>query len=191
MRGRGRKPSRAAPQRLRSRSNHPLRRHPARRAGIPVLSRGGSRTPRRLWRRADRVRPRSPRAWAWADLMRRVFDLDVLVCPRCGGRMSVIATIEATDVARWRLCELVPGSPRAEHHALARFNVALPRSHPPVRRPVVPDRHPCGSTAGTVMTTRRRPLAGAVLAKVRASSAGHGLDRLAACHSISKAASLP
>ena len=32
--------------------------------------------------------------------MRRVFDLDVLQCPRCGGRMSVIATIEAADVLR-------------------------------------------------------------------------------------------
>jgi hypothetical protein len=32
--------------------------------------------------------------------MRRVFDLDVLECPRCGGRMSVIATIEAADVLR-------------------------------------------------------------------------------------------
>jgi hypothetical protein len=32
--------------------------------------------------------------------MRRVFDIDVLQCPRCGGRMSVIATIEATDVLR-------------------------------------------------------------------------------------------
>ena len=32
--------------------------------------------------------------------MRRVFDLDVLACPRCGGRMSVIATIEAPYVLR-------------------------------------------------------------------------------------------
>lgn len=45
-------------------------------------------------------RPEKPRDWTWADLMRRVFDLDVLLCPRCGGRMSVIATIEATDVLR-------------------------------------------------------------------------------------------
>jgi len=30
--------------------------------------------------------------------MRRVFELDVLACPRCGGRMSVIATIEAGNV---------------------------------------------------------------------------------------------
>ncbi|MBI3637331.1 MAG: transposase [Candidatus Rokubacteria bacterium] len=48
-------------------------------------------------------RPRAaekPRDWAWADLVRRVFDIDVLACPRCGGRMSVIATIEAGDVMR-------------------------------------------------------------------------------------------
>jgi hypothetical protein len=44
--------------------------------------------------------PEKPRDWRWADLMRRVFDLDVLECPRCGGRMSVIATIEAADVLR-------------------------------------------------------------------------------------------
>jgi hypothetical protein len=26
--------------------------------------------------------------------MRRVFDLDVLACPRCGGRLRLIATVE-------------------------------------------------------------------------------------------------
>jgi hypothetical protein len=26
--------------------------------------------------------------------MRRVFDLDVLACPRCGGRVRVIATVQ-------------------------------------------------------------------------------------------------
>jgi hypothetical protein len=53
-----------------------------------------------------RSRAEKPRDWAWADLMRRVFDLDVLVCPRCGGHMSVIATIEATDVLRKILAHL-------------------------------------------------------------------------------------
>jgi len=32
--------------------------------------------------------------------MRRVFDLDVCACARCGGRMSVIATIEAGELIR-------------------------------------------------------------------------------------------
>ena len=26
--------------------------------------------------------------------MRRVFDLDVLACPRCGGRLRVLATVQ-------------------------------------------------------------------------------------------------
>jgi len=41
--------------------------------------------------KADRARPRYR---AWADLMRRAFEADVLACPRCGGRMVVLATIE-------------------------------------------------------------------------------------------------
>ena len=36
----------------------------------------------------------TPGAWTWAALMRRVFDLDVLACPRCGGRLRVIATVQ-------------------------------------------------------------------------------------------------
>jgi hypothetical protein len=40
------------------------------------------------------------RYWAWADLMRRAFEVDVLACPRCGGRMQLIATIEDPAVIR-------------------------------------------------------------------------------------------
>ena len=36
----------------------------------------------------------TPGAWTWAALMRRVFDLDVLACPRCGGRLRVLATVQ-------------------------------------------------------------------------------------------------
>jgi hypothetical protein len=35
-----------------------------------------------------------PQYRAWADLMRRAFETDVLACPRCSGRMVVLATIE-------------------------------------------------------------------------------------------------
>jgi len=42
------------------------------------------------------VRPR----FCWAELMRRVFELDVLACPDCGGRMTVIAEINDRRVAR-------------------------------------------------------------------------------------------
>ena len=38
------------------------------------------------------------RHWAWAALMRRAFDIDVLACPRCGGRLRSVATVEAPDV---------------------------------------------------------------------------------------------
>jgi len=40
------------------------------------------------------------RHWTWANLMGRAFDLDVLACPRCGGRMVLIATIEEPLVVR-------------------------------------------------------------------------------------------
>ena len=42
---------------------------------------------------ATRQRAR-PKYRAWADLMRRTFETDVLACPRCGGRMTVLATID-------------------------------------------------------------------------------------------------
>jgi hypothetical protein len=33
-------------------------------------------------------------AWTWPALMRRMFGLDVLACPRCGGRLRVIAAVQ-------------------------------------------------------------------------------------------------
>ena len=51
--------------------------------------------------------PGKPRYWAWADLMRRAFELDVLACPRCGGRMRLLlATIEDPRVIRRILARL-------------------------------------------------------------------------------------
>ena len=50
--------------------------------------------------------PANPRDWAWATLMRRAFELDVLACPRCGGRMRLLATIEDTRVIRQILAHL-------------------------------------------------------------------------------------
>src|SRR5437870_1593204 len=32
--------------------------------------------------------------------MRRAFDIDVLACPRCGGRLRLIATVEDADAIR-------------------------------------------------------------------------------------------
>ncbi len=33
------------------------------------------------------------RGWRWAQLMRRAFDIDVLACPVCGGRLRLIALV--------------------------------------------------------------------------------------------------
>ena len=36
----------------------------------------------------------TPRHWSWAKLMHRAFEIDVLACPQCGGRLRLIATVE-------------------------------------------------------------------------------------------------
>lgn len=36
----------------------------------------------------------------WAKLPRKVFSLDVLACPQCGGRMELLAFIAEASVAR-------------------------------------------------------------------------------------------
>jgi hypothetical protein len=43
-------------------------------------------------------RPRANRLWA--ELMQRSFGFDVLACPRCGGRLELIALIENAPVIR-------------------------------------------------------------------------------------------
>jgi hypothetical protein len=39
-----------------------------------------------------------PRHFPWADLLRRTFEIDVLACPDCGGRLRLLATIEHPEV---------------------------------------------------------------------------------------------
>ncbi len=41
-----------------------------------------------------------PRRLAWAELLRRVFAVDVLECPRCGGRMRLLAAIQPPHVTQ-------------------------------------------------------------------------------------------
>ena len=40
------------------------------------------------------------RNYRWAELMKRVFDLDVLKCPNCHGQMRPVAEIEDPVIAR-------------------------------------------------------------------------------------------
>ena len=60
----------------------------------------------------------------WADLMRRSFGFDVLVCPRCGGRLRLIALIEEASVIQRVLRHL--GLP-------TEIPEALPARAPPLR----------------------------------------------------------
>ncbi len=55
----------------------------------------------------DEAREQSKaRSWSWAALMHRAFAIDVLACPRCGGRMHLIATIHDPAVIREILARL-------------------------------------------------------------------------------------
>jgi hypothetical protein len=45
----------------------------------------------------DRARPRR---LAWADLLRRVFAIDVLRCPGCGGRLRILAAIHPPEATK-------------------------------------------------------------------------------------------
>jgi hypothetical protein len=42
----------------------------------------------------------------WATLLRRSFEVDVLECPRCHGRLRVVAVITERDAARRILAHL-------------------------------------------------------------------------------------
>jgi hypothetical protein len=58
-----------------------------------------------------------PRYRTWAELMRRAFEADVLACPRCDGRMVVLATIDDPAVIHriltHRGLSTEPGEPAA------------------------------------------------------------------------------
>ena len=65
-------------------------------------------------------------ACTWAALMRRVFALDILACPRCGGRLRVTATVQEPVVVRAILAHLGlapspdnpgPAPPQPDHTA--------------------------------------------------------------------------
>ena len=47
--------------------------------------------------RVNTARGCHPRNYSWSELMRRVFALDVLECPRCFGRMRIVAAIHPPE----------------------------------------------------------------------------------------------
>ena len=53
-----------------------------------------------------------PRNDSWAERMQRVFAIDVLECPSCGGRMRILAAIHGLGVIRAILeCVGLPARP--------------------------------------------------------------------------------
>jgi hypothetical protein len=49
-----------------------------------------------------KLRGRGCRYCSWAELMKRTFSLDVLACPRCGGRLRRVAMMtEPNEIARY------------------------------------------------------------------------------------------
>jgi hypothetical protein len=75
-------------------------------------------------RREERVLHRRV---AWADLLQRVFEVDALACPKCGGRMRVLSVITDPTVAgRILRCLALPA--RAPPLATARKKVGPPDS---------------------------------------------------------------
>ena len=62
----------------------------------------------------DATATATPHHWAWADLMRRAFDIDVLACPRCGGRMRLISSIDDAKVIDEILAGLARSAERVD-----------------------------------------------------------------------------
>ena len=59
--------------------------------------------------KTDTKRSRQPKNYSWARLMMRVFELDVLSCPRCGGRMKILCAInEPTAIQKILACLGLP-----------------------------------------------------------------------------------
>jgi hypothetical protein len=78
---------------------------------------------------AERCGAAKLRHWTWAALMRRAFDLDVLRCPRCAGRMELIATVDDPAVIHRILAPL--GLPGAREGPEPAFSLSPPRDDQP------------------------------------------------------------
>ena len=53
-----------------------------------------------------------PHRLSWGQLIARVFDIDVSLCPACGGRMQIIAALTEPDaIRRYLEAAGLPGRP--------------------------------------------------------------------------------
>jgi len=77
------------------------------------------------------VAPKRPGRMGWADLLRRVWNIDSLRCPWCGGRMYVVAAIRDPDAIAAIIASVHAARQR---QAPARARPALaPRAPPPAQ----------------------------------------------------------
>lgn len=71
---------------------------------VPTAACGIEAAPAERSVEADEAEPRGaqsrPGAYQWADLMRRTFGFDALACPRCGGRLRLVALLEHASVVQ-------------------------------------------------------------------------------------------
>jgi hypothetical protein len=67
---------------------------------VPGASHGRDASHVELSMEGDDAGPSRHGAYQWAELMRRTFGLDVLACPRCGGRLRLVALIENASVVQ-------------------------------------------------------------------------------------------
>jgi hypothetical protein len=81
----------------------------------PLVAYHGILAPRAPWRSAvvpppspadARAAAPVPRRWSWAQLQRRVFALEVLVCPRCGGPRRMLGAVTEPYAVRRLLAAL-------------------------------------------------------------------------------------
>jgi hypothetical protein len=135
----------------------------------------------------------------WADLLQKVFAIDVLACPNCNGRMQLIAFIAQVTVAKRILDHLGldstgppvaraapppeqvdlgpsygrgPHLPRVSRRALAAVDgrvLGLPRNVPNALVGLVWSSYPRAATSSQTVPVRATPEPGRTMAHTRAA----------------------
>jgi len=120
---------------------------------VPSASAKSSPSPEPSSASGTALTPRAhrPTRTSWAELMRRVFEIDVLVCPHCGGARKLIAgspSQQPAGLLRCAGCARAPGltSPTGWSCAGSSRTSACPRSLHRSRRP---GRRPNPSSPGS------------------------------------------
>ncbi len=82
--------------------------------------------------------PRSPGRLPWATLLRRVFAIEVLVCPRCAGPRRIVGAVIEPHAVRCLLGALGLAAQAPPFPAPPRDPPSIPTSTPSLRRPSLP-----------------------------------------------------